>query len=91
MIYLELIEDQCFVIDVFHYSINFKLSEDISMDNKSDFVIEECINKLQGLLGNNSSSAPSSSNAPKAANISQFDVNYSACLGKAKAVCPELV
>lgn len=61
------------------------------MDNKSDFVIEECINKLQGLLGNSSSYTPSSSNAPKAVAIGQFDANYATCLDKAKTLCPELV
>lgn len=77
-----MIEDQYFVVGVIHYSINFKLSEDISMNNNSDAVIEECINKLQGLLGS-SGTPSSSSDQPRAAVITQFDANLAKCLERA--------
>ena len=52
------------------------------MNNNSDAVIEECINKLQGLLGS-SGTPSSSSDQPRAAVITQFDANLAKCLERA--------
>ena len=92
-----MVEDKGFVISVFHRLFsNFKLSassEDISMDSDAA-VINECINKLQGLLGNNGNSSQTASNAhkgsssqPSALSIPAFDSNFAKCLDKANAVC----
>ena len=56
------------------------------MNNNSEAVIEECINKLQGILGG-SASQPTSSK-PSSVVISQFDSNFAKCLEKAQSICP---
>ena len=61
------------------------------MNNNSDAVIEECINKLQGLIGVSSSSSPSpvaSSGQPKSVNIAQFDSKFAHCIEKANSLGP---
>jgi hypothetical protein len=60
------------------------------MDLHSDAVIEECINKLQGLLGGAKTTGQSSGAHPKAVSIPQFDHEFAKCLDKAKSIGPEL-
>ena len=89
------------LVIVFILALNYQKDKIYPMEPVSNVVIEECIYKLQGLLGAEGTSKPvpvqsttatsaTSSSTPAVAGIPQLDANLALCLAKANSICPEL-